>query len=185
MILDLIDYFFGMIKMIGYCFIFSFKVRLSLFGKYSLTCHIRIWDGGKLYIGQNCSIRSGVRIRINNGVIRIGNNVGINNDCKINCMQAISIGDNVIIGQNVCMYDHDHIFGKDIIVREAGFDNESITIGNNVWIGSNCIILKGVNIGDNCVIGAGTIVNKDIASGTIAYNKKVMMKNTMEKSYDT
>ena len=37
-----------------------------------------------------------------------------------------------------------------------------ITVGNNVFIGSDCIILPGVTIGDNVIIGAGSVVTKDV-----------------------
>ena len=43
-----------------------------------------------------------------------------------------------------------------------------MTIGNNVWIGGSVTILPGVTIGDNVTIGAGSVVTKDIPSGTVA-----------------
>lgn len=46
-----------------------------------------------------------------------------------------------------------------------------IVIGNNVWIGSGVIILKGVTIGDNAVITGGTIVRKDIPARVVSYDK--------------
>ena len=47
-----------------------------------------------------------------------------------------------------------------------------IKIGNNVWIGANSIILKGVTIGDNSVIAAGTIVREDVDSNTLYYQER-------------
>lgn len=46
-------------------------------------------------------------------------------------------------------------------------NTKEISIGDNVWIGNNVIILKGVNIGDNSIIAAGSIVNKDVSPNTI------------------
>ncbi len=46
--------------------------------------------------------------------------------------------------------------------------NIPVTIGNNVWIGANSVILPGVSIGDNTVIGAGSIVTKNIPSNMVA-----------------
>ena len=43
-----------------------------------------------------------------------------------------------------------------------------ITVGNNVWIGGNVVVVPGVTIGDNCVIGAGSVVTKDIPANTLA-----------------
>lgn len=46
--------------------------------------------------------------------------------------------------------------------------NKDVTIGDNVWIGVSCIIMKGVNIGKDSVIGAGSVVTNDIPDGVIA-----------------
>lgn len=43
-----------------------------------------------------------------------------------------------------------------------------IIIGNNVWIGGNVTFMPGVTVGDNVVVGAGSVVTKDIPSGTVA-----------------
>mgnify|MGYP000801826272 FL=1 len=44
-----------------------------------------------------------------------------------------------------------------------------ITIGDNVWIGGNCVVMQGVTIGDGTVIGAGSVVTKDVPAGWLAY----------------
>lgn len=53
-------------------------------------------------------------------------------------------------------------------------DDEDVVVGNDVWIGMNTIILKGVHIGEGSVIGAGTIVTKSIPPYSIVTNKVVM-----------
>ena len=45
---------------------------------------------------------------------------------------------------------------------------DSITIGDNVWIGGSCCVLPGVKIGNNVVIGAGSVVTKDIPDNVCA-----------------
>jgi len=75
----------------------------------------------------------------------------------------------VVIGTN-CSFS----FRNMIITSTHDLDDFStviakpITIGNNVWITTNVMILPGVTIGDNTVIGAGSIVTKDIPSGVFA-----------------
>ena len=57
-----------------------------------------------------------------------------------------------------------------------------ITVGNDVWIGTNVSVLPGVSIGSNTIIGAGSVVNKDIPDGVIAAGVpcKVIRKITKE-----
>lgn len=79
----------------------------------------------------------------------------------------ITLGDNVHITKNVEFITHD---GEVLIFRKQIPDLEitkPITIGNNVNVGINTIILPGVNIGNNCIIAAGSVVTKDIESNSI------------------
>lgn len=82
----------------------------------------------------------------------------------------INIGNQVRITQGVKFITHD---GGLWVLRNAGLIDskadriESITIGNNVNIGWDAIILPGVTIGDNCVIGAGAVVTHDIPSNCV------------------
>ena len=95
----------------------------------------------KIIIGNNCSF-SGVSIR---------------------CYKEIALGHNVRCGANVLIMDGD---GHPDDPR-AG-KSKSIHIGNNVWIGTDVRIMKGVTIGDNTLIGAGSIVTKSIPANVIA-----------------
>ena len=112
-----------------------------------------------------------ISFRIYNcGKVTIGNNCFFNDGCSINCQDKITIGDKVIFGQNVMLFDHDHDYKNDM----NKFVKKEITIGNNVWIGANCIILKGVTIGDNVVIAAGTIVKENIKSNSLIYENRTL-----------
>lgn len=83
----------------------------------------------------------------------------------------ISFGNNVHVASGVGFINHDvSVF----MLRHMEPDTEfkarvgEITVGNNVFIGSNSILLYGVHIGNNVVIGAGSIVTKDIPDGVVA-----------------
>lgn len=79
----------------------------------------------------------------------------------------VTIGDYAQIAPNVAIYTAGHPLHPDS--RNSGYEyGIDITIGNNVWIGGNCVILPGVHIGNNVVIGAGSVVTKDIPDNMIA-----------------
>ena len=132
-------------------------------------------------IGNNFSLRNYVQIIVqNNAQLQIGNNVFMNNYCSINTLESISIGDNTLFGEGVKLYDHNHDYDRTnntLTVHHQKFNTSPIKIGNNCWLGSNVIILKGVNIGDNCIIGAGCIITKDIpANTTVINNQNLIIK---------
>ena len=125
-------------------------------------------------IGKNFQARDNCIIRCeSDGVIVIGDHVFFNNNCSINCMKGITIGDNNQFGENVRIYDHNHQY-KDasVLISGQGYNKEEISIGNNCWISSNVIILKGVSIGDNVVIGAGCIIHRSVPSHSLVINKQ-------------
>jgi acetyltransferase-like isoleucine patch superfamily enzyme len=113
-----------------------------------------------------------IRVR-QNGILNIKKNVFFNSFCSINCRQSITIGENTIFGENVKIYDHNHKYNNNKFpIVDQGYNSESITIGDNCWIGSNVIILKGVHIGNNSIIGAGTIIYKNVPDNSLVITKQ-------------
>ena len=78
------------------------------------------------------------------------------------------IGENVLIGPNVVMRTSNHNFSdKNKNIKDQGHNSGDIHIEDNVWIGSNCVILSNVTIGKGAVIAAGAVVNKDVLPFTV------------------
>jgi acetyltransferase-like isoleucine patch superfamily enzyme len=105
--------------------------------------------------------------------IIIGNNVCINYDCHIGCINKISIGNNVLIASKVFITDHFHgeIDGGILDVPPAQrklFSKGSVIIEDNVWIGEAVAILPDVRIGFGSIIGANSVVTKSIPARSIA-----------------
>ena len=96
--------------------------------------------------------------------ITVGKNVFINMGCKFQDQGGIFIGNNVLIGHNVSLLTLNHDerpkFRQNIYPKP-------ISIGDNVWIGSNATILQGITIGDGAIIGANAVVTKDVTENTI------------------
>jgi len=124
----------------------------------------------KLEIGDDFYTRLGCIIRVGEqGVLHIGKNVFFNNYCTVTCLHSIEIGDNVMFGEGVKVYDHDHLILKENYLRisREHFNYGKVVIGKNSWLGSNVIILRGVTIGENVVIGANSVIYKNIPANSI------------------
>lgn len=125
----------------------------------------------KIEIGNRCTFHERIRIVVNKqGKLNIGNNTLISSNVNINAgVEKISIGSNVMIAANTYIINNDHDVFDNLSVRNSGHISKCITINDNVWIGANCVILKGVNIGEGAIIGAGSIVTKDIKPYSINF----------------
>ncbi len=96
--------------------------------------------------------------------IIVGKNVFFNSGCRLQDHGGIFIGDNVLFGHNVVLatLDHDLDPAKRDLLHCA-----PIRIGNDVWVGANATITKGVIIGDGAVIAAGAVVTRDVPPRTV------------------
>lgn len=97
----------------------------------------------------------------------------------------IEIGDDIKITKGVTILTH----GYDLCVlrnvyNETIGSSGKVKIGNNIFIGMNSTILKGVSIGDNVIIGACSLVNKDIPSNCVAVGNPAKPIMSLEEYYD-
>ena len=96
----------------------------------------------------------------------------------------ITLGNNVHITDGVGFETHD---GGTLLYRHLVPDLEitkPITVGNDVYIGNNVIILPGVNIGNNVIIGAGAIVSKDIPNNSVAVGVSARVIKTADEYFE-
>ena len=92
--------------------------------------------------------------------------VTIGADCSINPYAVvrgeIRMGDGVRIGAHTSILGFNHSMSTEQPIHRQGTWSKGITLGNDVWIGSNATILDGVTVGDHVVIGASAVVTKDV-----------------------
>jgi acetyltransferase-like isoleucine patch superfamily enzyme len=93
--------------------------------------------------------------------ITVGDNCGFSG-ASIGASKEITIGNNVLCGANVVITDFD--WHPDISNTEP----QPVIIHDNVWIGLNTVVLKGVEIGENSIIGANSLVIKSIPANVVA-----------------
>lgn len=140
--------------------------------------------GRSFKCGKNVTWRRRFSILIDNkcAQLEIGDNCFFNNDCSINVLNRVTIGEGTILGENVKIYDHNHRFkNKDSAIKEQGFTIGETQIGTHCWIGSNVVILKDAVIGDNCVIGAGSIVAENIPANSMVIPNRELIKTEIKE----
>lgn len=115
--------------------------------------------------GKNLMIKPGFLCDL--GInIHVGDNFLTNYNVTILDMATVRIGDNCWFGPNVGIYAVAHPMeaaGRKEMLGIA----RPVTIGDNVWIGGNSVVLMGVTIGNNVVVGAGSVVTKDIPDNAV------------------
>ena len=136
----------------------SLKLNLSLSERGS---NIKIIGQGKISSKKNLRLRANTSVVSIGGEIQLGENVFFNRNCNIISRQTIFIGNNVSMGHNVCVIDHDHIFNKEKVCGTE-YNTGEIIIEDGCWLGSNVVVLRNTKIGEGSVIGAGTIVKGNI-----------------------
>lgn len=119
--------------------------------------------GNRTFISQGawlCSDKNNKSV-----TIKIGNNTSIGHFSHIVGWYDLSIGNNVMIANKVFISDCTHRYiDIDTPIKYQPIDrlkDESVTIGDDTWIGENVCIL-GASIGKHCVIGSNSVVTKDI-----------------------
>lgn len=121
-------------------------------------------EGGAIYIWKNC-IFTPEHISCGSHVYRGAN-------CVFQSAHGeIEIGNHVMFGPGVHIHGGNHKTSEigiymDEVKKEQGIDGK-VVIENDVWIGSNAIILHGVHVGEGSVVGAGSVVTKDVEPYTI------------------
>ena len=145
------------------------SIKWILHNKFSNFFKLKMFEK----CGKNVSVGQNSNITFENTIV--GNNVYFGPNTTILSSNAkVVIGNDVMFGPNVTIITGNHrtdIIGKtmiSVIINEKLPENdENVVINDDVWIGANAIILKGVTIGKGSVVGAGSVVTKDVPKYSI------------------
>ena len=125
---------------------------------------------GTVFIGQNSHFGRGSELRALNAEIHIDGDFYCNKDCIISSRYGIRIGTGTRFGENVSVYDHNHVFDADNGVYPDTYRGKPVTIGDCVWIARGAVILSGVNVGKNSVIGPNVVIRNDVPPCSVVLN---------------
>ncbi len=135
---------------------------------------------GKIIIGDYVKCFGELYCFLNKGNISIGDYSYIGVNTRIWALESIDIGNRVLISHNVTIMDNrTHPLNHEIrhmqykakfgypFPQQIELDPKKISIGDDVLLSANSIILRGVNIGSRAIIAAGSVVTNDVPSDVI------------------
>lgn len=101
-----------------------------------------------------------------NHFCRFVGDVSVGDNCHFNGMKIIggkvTIGDNFHSGEDILILAQSHNYNGDALPYDNTYIQKTISIDDNVWIGSRVLIVGNVHIGEGAIVGAGSVVTKDI-----------------------
>ena len=101
--------------------------------------------------------------------LRFGDDVFIGRGCEFNIRQSIAVGSHCLIASGCRFIDHDHGFADRSapMAHQADGVEAAIAIADDVWIGANAVVLKGVTIGRGAIVAAGAVLTKSVGAHEI------------------
>lgn len=172
----------GVLKVLLYKVIFGRSLNIIGMPHFDFGASLRLRPGASLSLHRGAVIGRNSLISVtHNAKMQVGTNsvIGFNN--IITCRDSIIIGNNVSFGPGIAIFDHDHDFRSGLNYNEGGYTTAPIHIEDNVWLGSNVVILKGVTIGYGSVVAAGSVVVNNVPAGSIYRNKIMPMITSIQR----
>ena len=157
-------------------------IRSRIWQKWLVLQGARIGEGTRLpfsismnwpsqvSIGRGCSLQNDIFMEYCTGVwkagrhIVIGDRTFIGRYCEFNITESVCVGNHCLIASGCKLIDHDHGMETNLVMRDQKQLNSPIVLEDDVWLGANVVVLRGVTIGRGAVVGAGAIVTKSIPS---------------------
>lgn len=162
---------------------------------YKTTVVFDAYKHGKnIAIGERSHIKGELLTLGHGGEIFVGSDTYIGPNTHIWSGKKVTVGDRVLIGSDCYIFDND-IHPIDAKMRHKQFleivstgqpewitlNDKEVIIEDDVWIGANVVVLKGVHIGKGAIIGAGSVVTQDIPADVIAHGNPAKVSRMIKE----
>ena len=128
---------------------------------------VRILGDCRVTLGDRVIFRRGVVVG-GSGQLVVGSGTVINEQVIIAATELVTIGSDCMLASRVYILDVDHVYeNREIPIAKQGYKSKPVIIGDDVWIGAQAVVLKGVKIGTGAIIAANSVVTSDVAPYTI------------------
>ena len=138
------------------------KIGFGDVGHYDRKRSRGIWQvSGTVSFGGKASIGHGSKLSVR-GHLSLGAGFNMTAESTIVCAKEIRFGDDCLLSWDILVMDTDEhpLYNKE---DERINPDKAILVGNHVWIGCKCVLLKGAEVPDNTVVAAGTILKSAFA----------------------
>lgn len=143
--------------------------------RISPLCSLKVFRHGVIRVGRNCEFAAYCDFEAHgDGVLEIGDGTYFNRYCMISAHERVVVGKHCMFGPGVKIFDNNHQYSPETGVSSQ-LRTAPIFIGDNSWVASDAIILKGAYIGKNCVIGAGCVVRGEVPDGSVVVDRRDMI----------
>ena len=141
-------------------------------GRQSKLSAMRVTWPHRVTLGERCSFEHSVYMNIAGGyaeevAIEIGVGTFVGSGCEFNVVSRLTVGRSCLIASGSRFIDHNHGMELGFVMKDQDDVTAPISLGSNVWIGANCIILKGVRIGDGAILAAGSVLTTSVPPNAI------------------
>lgn len=132
------------------------------FGEECFVSELASVTNEELALGDRTYVAAGAYL---SGTVRAGR------DCSVNPYAVVRgdvrLGDGVRIGAHASVLGFNHSMEPGLEVHRQPLRSVGVTIGDDVWVGSQVVVLDGVTVGDRAVLAAGAVVTKDVPAGAV------------------
>jgi acetyltransferase-like isoleucine patch superfamily enzyme len=130
---------------------------------------VRIGPLGTVTIGARAHLEPAVWLKLvsPHARVSIGDFTFLGRGTEIDVSESVTLGAHVLVAPGVFITDHAHNIAAGRLIDEQGLKAGSVSIGDDVWLGTRAIVLPSVSIGPGAVVGAGAVVTHDVAANAI------------------